>query len=105
MSERILEQPLIDALKCGGSFTFVVRVRQKRVPGDFPYTSKVEEETRRDDIIEFDQNDIYNMEVQQELKEYMDENDVVLIKLNDKEVWHEKPKKYITLDSAYRVDG
>ena len=87
-----MEQSMIDALKRGGSFTFVILVKRNAV-----------EETRRNDVIELENNDINDPEVQAELKQYLAENDVISILLNGREVWH---KRIISIDKAlsYTVD-
>jgi hypothetical protein len=78
-----MKSDLINALKKEGRYVFLVEVRRESNGA-----------VMRNDDIELDENDVDNIDVQNQIDDYMSQNNVRKISLNDKVVW-EAPKRTV----------
>lgn len=90
-----LNKELIESLKCGGNFKFLVTVKTEYNNGFTFCSPNGREETRRIDTIQLKANDVDDIEIQSELLDYFKDNNVKEVLLDGKVVWKNTKKKLI----------
>lgn len=89
-----MKNELIEALKKEGTYIFLVETNRKQI-------SQVKGEwdlTMREDKIQLDKDDSYDIDVQKQIDEYMLQNDIIKISLNGINVWEAPVKKCIDIN-------
>ena len=84
---KALDKDLIDALRQGGNFKFLVIVDHEYTKPRVCYRGDSYEDTRRYDTIEFKPGMIDDFETKKELVEYMRKNKVKQVELDGEIVW------------------
>ena len=101
MKARILDSSLINVLRKGGTYTFVVKVSEKLRPSTLAFVADIEE-TQQPATLELREDWILEEDVQKQIDDFMKEHSVVCILHNGKEVWHSQSshRKYIYIDGS-----
>ena len=101
MEARILDSSLINALRKGGTYTFVVKVSEKWKPSTLAYVADIEE-TQRPATLELGEDWILDEDVQKQIADFMKDNNVARIMHNGREVWSPESshRKYIYIDGS-----
>ena len=101
MKARILDSSLINALRKGGTYTFVVKVSEKWRPSTLAFVADIEE-TQRPATLELGEDWILEEDVQKQIADFMRANNVIRILYNGGEVWSGKSSqsKYIYIDGS-----
>jgi hypothetical protein len=86
-----MKNDLVNALKEKGEYNFLIEVRKNG-----------NEFTMRNDSIELEENDSKDPDIQQQLDEYMSNNKVVKISLNNSVVWEAPKVRIIRTDGIER---
>lgn len=101
MEERKLNSSLIDALRKGGTYTFVVKVSERSRPSTLAFVADIEE-TYQNATVKLGEDDISEEGVQEQIASFMGEHCVASILYNGVEVWHNSPshRKHICFDDS-----